>query len=130
MQTKTQEIFQLSAPYDNPFQGKDKRVLFICSAGLLRSATAANVFASKGYNTRSAGSAGYALVPLSANLLAWAQLVVFVHPYNQVEALETFKDTDWEQDIRDAIVLNIDDKYEYKATKLIEQLEYQLEGKI
>lgn len=127
--TKTEEIFKLSAPYDNPYQGKDKRVLFVCSGGLLRSATAANIFGAKGYNTRSAGSASYALVPLSANLLAWAQYIVFVHPYNQVQALQTFKDTDWEQNIRDAIVLNIDDKYEYKNPILIEQLEYQLEGK-
>lgn len=130
MQKLTEQIFKLTAPYDNPYQGKEKRVLFVCSAGLLRSASAANIFASKGFNTRACGSASYALIPLSANLLAWAQHVVFVNPENQQEALETFKDTDWEQDIKDAIVLNIDDIYWYKAPKLIEQLEEQLAGNL
>ena len=60
MKTKTEEIFELSAPYNNPYQGTDKKLLFVCSAGLLRSATAANLFAKKGYNTRGCGSAEYA----------------------------------------------------------------------
>lgn len=126
----TKEIFTLSVPWDNPYQGKDKRVVFVCSAGLLRSATAANIYAAKGYNTRAAGSEYYALVPLSVNLLAWAQKLVFMNKENQLSALETFKDTDFVKDIEDAVVLDIEDCYWYKAPKLIEQLEKQLEGKL
>ena len=41
----------------NIYQGKDKRVLCVCSAGLLRSPTAANVLHKEfGYNTRACGS--------------------------------------------------------------------------
>ena len=69
--TLTEAMFETSCPYNNPYQGKDKRVLFVCSAGLLRSATAARIYASK-YNTRAAGSANYALVPVSDELIAWA----------------------------------------------------------
>jgi hypothetical protein len=44
---KTNEI-KLSCPYNNPYQGEYFKALFVCSAGLLRSATAANLFAKKG----------------------------------------------------------------------------------
>jgi predicted protein tyrosine phosphatase len=126
--TLTAEIFKLSAPYDNPYQGKDYRVLFVCSAGLLRSATAANFFARKGYNTRSAGSAPYALVPLSANLIHWAQNIVFVNQENYEQALNTFdKDPDLYHMIQDkAQVLKIPDNFEYNNPVLISMLEDQV----
>ena len=54
--TMTQMIFNSKSPYDNPYQGSDTKVLFVCSAGILRSATAARIYAKK-YNTRAAGSA-------------------------------------------------------------------------
>ena len=42
----------------NPWQGDAKRVLCVCSAGLLRSPTAAKVLYDEyGYNTRAAGLA-------------------------------------------------------------------------
>ena len=64
----------------NPYQGDAKRVLCICSAGLLRSPTAANVLHQKyGFNTRAAGAAGeYALIPVTEALLRWADLVVLL----------------------------------------------------
>ena len=62
----------------NPFQGKDKKVVFVCSMGILRSATAARLYAHK-YNTRSTGSWNDALIPLTATLLEWADEVVFVN---------------------------------------------------
>ena len=63
----------------NPHQGTEKRVLCVCSAGLLRSATAANVLYDKyKYNTRNAGIADYALIAVSEALLAWADEVVCV----------------------------------------------------
>lgn len=42
-ETLTDKIFQLTTPYDNPYQGKTPRWLFVCSAGLLRSPTGAAV---------------------------------------------------------------------------------------
>ena len=65
--TLTEMIFNSKSPYNNQFQGGDTRVLFVCSAGLLRSATAARIYAKK-YNTRAAESAPYALIPLGSTI--------------------------------------------------------------
>ena len=63
---------------NNKWQGGAKRVLCVCSAGLLRSPTAANVLHQHwGHNTRSCGtSPDYALIELDEVLLTWAQEVV------------------------------------------------------
>lgn len=65
----------------NPHQGRAKKVLFVCSAGLLRSPTIAQMAASQlGYNTRACGSVtSIALIPLSTALAFWADEIVFVH---------------------------------------------------
>lgn len=124
----TNEIFKLSAPYNHPLQGTDKRLLFVCSAGLLRSATAANLFAKRGFNTRSCGSAPYALIPLSANLIAWADMIFFVKNENYEEALETFKDhINITFDLMNkAESLNIPDIYSYNEDELVKALEDQM----
>lgn len=111
--TLNHSIFQLTAPYDNPYQGNRKRILFVCSAGLLRSPTGAHVGSTRGYNTRAAGSAQrYALIPITANLIEWAQKIVFVNRENYLHVLETFKSTGYEEDIlRKGAVLDIPDKY-------------------
>jgi hypothetical protein len=57
-------------------------ILFVCSAGLLRSATAANIFAKRGWNTRSCGSMDYALIPISVNLIYWADKIYFMSKVN------------------------------------------------
>ena len=65
----------------NQFQTKAKRVLCVCSAGLLRSPTAANVLAIKyGFNTRAVGAdKEFALIPISQALIWWADEIVFVN---------------------------------------------------
>jgi predicted protein tyrosine phosphatase len=127
METLTSKIFELSAPYDNPYQGTEQRLLFVCSAGLLRSATAANIYAARGFNTRAAGSSPYALVPLSRNLIAWADKIIFVNKENYEEALETFKDEYYVDVLKQATVLNIPDIYPYKDYRLISELDKQLD---
>lgn len=66
----------------NLYQTQAKRVLAVCSAGLLRSPTVANVLhAEYGYNTRAAGTVEeFALIPVDAVLLDWADEVVYVEP--------------------------------------------------
>lgn len=119
--TLTSRIFELSAPYNNPYQGSRKRILFVCSAGLLRSPTGAHVGSVRGYNTRSCGSSNYALIPLSANLIEWASKIVFVNEANFHEAVEAFRSAGWDRDIEDkAVVLNIPDSYEAFDPKLVE----------
>ena len=67
----------------NEYQGKDKRVLCVCSAGLLRSPTAAFVLQKEfGYNTRAAGiNPEYALIAVDDVLLHWADEVVVMEPW-------------------------------------------------
>jgi predicted protein tyrosine phosphatase len=111
---KTDQIFQLSAPYNNPYQGKASRILFVCSAGLLRSPTGAAVGVKRGYNTRSCGSdASYALIPLSVNLIEWANHIVFVNQKNYEQAIKDFKKVRYDEIIKSkSIVLDIPDKYD------------------
>lgn len=62
----------------NSYQGKARRVLCVCSAGLLRSPTAALILAVNfGYNTRAAGlEADFALIPVDDALIMWADEIV------------------------------------------------------
>jgi len=127
--TKNAHIFSTTAPYDNFYQGSDPRWLFVCSAGLLRSPTGARLAGLRGINARSCGSAvGWALIPISANLINWAQKIVFVCRDNYSEALELFKDTGdlHYQLITKSVVLDIPDQYEYMEPDLVEQFNMQL----
>jgi len=129
--TKTEQLFELSAPYNNPDQGEDKRLLFVCSAGLLRSATGANLYAKKGYNTRNCGTHDYALIPLTVNLIMWAHKIIFVNEENYLDAMKTFAISEYNEDIREkGIILDIQDIYEYNNLELIRQLEEQLTNKL
>jgi len=63
----------------NPYQGNAKKVLCVCSAGLLRSPTAAWVLSNEpyNYNTRSCGvDIGHALIPIDEVLIKWADELV------------------------------------------------------
>lgn len=64
----------------NQFQTDAMKILCVCSAGLLRSPTLANVLHQEyGYNTRACGTnEEFALIPISEALIAWADLIVFV----------------------------------------------------
>jgi predicted protein tyrosine phosphatase len=128
-QSKTAQIFALTAPYDNQFQGKALRVLFVCSAGLLRSPTAAVLGTQKyGWNTRSCGSSTVALIPLSVNLIEWAHHIIFVDIDCYKEALETFTLVGYEDDLkRKGRILGIGDDYNYQDAWLVKQLEQQIE---
>lgn len=124
--TLTEMIFNSKSPYNNPYQGGDSRVLFVCSAGLLRSATAARIYAKK-YNTRAAGSAPYALIPVSHELLLWADEVVFMSENNYLETKIKF-DLD-EIKARGTIitVLNIPDNFNHMDEELIRIFEQDYE---
>lgn len=109
----------------NPYQGDDKKVLFVCSAGVLRSATAARLYAPK-YNTRCAGSYDCALIPVSINLLLWADEVVFVNKenYSQVNGNESFSRI---LEVKNVRVLNIPDNHEHMAPELVQAFKDQYE---
>ena len=127
--TKTEEIFKSNGcPYNDRSQGNDLRVVFVCSAGLLRSPSAARIAGEYGINARSAGShLHYALTPLSANLIKWAHWVVFMNSENKFEIAQKILDTDLLELMRDkSIVWNIEDTYNYME----ESLEWILRKKI
>jgi len=123
MMTYTEAMFQQQSPYNNPYQGPDKRVLFVCSAGILRSATGARMYASK-HNTRSAGSEDYALIPVTHELLLWADEVVFVNPENYIRTCNNF---DLEAFKCKVVTLNIPDQYEHMHPELVKAFEEQYE---
>lgn len=118
--TKTQEILELSCPYHNQHQGNRRRLLFVCSAGLLRSPTGAAVAIARGYNARSCGTGNYALIQLSANLIYWADRIYFMHPENYQAAMALVQD---QEDLIHEInckhsILGIEDRYNYMDPEL------------
>jgi predicted protein tyrosine phosphatase len=121
--TKNELIFKSTSPWDNVYQGRDKKVLFVCSAGILRSATAARIYANK-YNTRAAGSHEYALIPVSGDLLLWADEVVFVNEENYRTVCLRFDLDTFDCKIR---VLNIPDYYNHMQPELVMAFDAQYE---
>lgn len=126
--TKTEQIFALTAPYNNPYQGKYHKALFVCSAGILRSATAANIGAELGMNTRSCGTESYALVPLSLNLITWADTIYFVNITNYSKAIINFSDyAEAVQQLETkSVIWDIEDQYEYMNAELVQQIQTYL----
>ena len=109
---------------DNLYQGSDKKVLFVCSAGILRSATAARIYGRK-YNTRSCGThQEFALIPLSEMLMDWADEIVFVHPVNYDLAGMSYDLIPYMDKI---VVLNIPDEHPHMDPQLIDAFEQQYE---
>ena len=113
--TYTEAIFELTAPWGNIYQGIRSRYLFVCSAGLLRSPTGAAVATKLGYNARACGSAEYALIPISVNLIHWAEKIFFVQEDNYYQALEIFNRDIPTQNLlmERAVVLEIEDRFNY-----------------
>ena len=121
----------------NPYQGKEKRVLCLCSASILRSARLAQILQKDyNYNTRSAGVADYALIPVSTALLEWADEIICVEQEVESQLMNDIQQLVnqglWvEEDIneiqRKTITLDIPDIYERMNTTLqriiIEQYE-------
>jgi len=101
----------------NPYQGDAKKVLCVCSAGLLRSPTAAVVLNQKlGYNTRACGyETSFALIPFDEVLAHWADEIVVMEPYMAV-SIQT------EYPHKKVICLNIRDSFAYMDEQLQKQI--------
>jgi predicted protein tyrosine phosphatase len=100
----------------NPYQGKALKVLCVCSAGLLRSPTAAVVLQREfGYNTRAAGiSRSFALIPVDKVLLEWADEIVVMESWMAQNLPEEYDHKKY--------CLDIEDNYEYMNEELQEQI--------
>lgn len=108
----------------NPFQGDRKKVLCVCSAGLLRSPTVAWILSNEpfGYNTRAAGiDTDHALIPVDDALINWADTIVFVEPEVAERAKRVF-------DIPETrlVCLNLPDMYPFRDPELVELATDQL----
>lgn len=105
--------------YSNKYQGDYKRVLTVCSANMLRSPTIAHVLSAEpyNYNTRSAGTEMYALIPVTEDLLIWADEIVCADTEHAniigLKIMGTGID-------KPVINLQIPDNYEYRNPELIE----------
>lgn len=111
----------------NPYQGKAKKVLCVCSAGLLRSPTMANVLHKDyGYNARSCGAnPEYALIEMDDALLNWADEIVAVEDEIASQVPDEFRGK--------VITLDIPDMYGYMDPTLQDiiraQYKWALENK-
>src|SRR5258708_32622248 len=77
----------------NRFQGKYKKVLCVCSAGLLRSPTAAFVLSQEPYNfnTRAVGiEEEFALIPIDRVVVEWADEIVCMQDRHRAYLSEKF----------------------------------------
>jgi predicted protein tyrosine phosphatase len=104
--------------HSNSYQGDYKRVLTVCSANMLRSPTIAVVLSMPpyDYNTRSAGTHSFALVPVTEDLLMWADEIVCA----DTEHALVIRDKLMEYQLDKPIVnLRIPDNYEYRNPELI-----------
>lgn len=107
----------------NPYQSSDKKVLFVCSIGILRSATAARIYARK-YNTRCAGTFKEALIPITQLLIDWADLIVWVNQENYRAASFLFDEQEFSYKSK---ILNIKDTYCHMQPGLIRKFKKQFE---
>ena len=108
--------------YSNGFQGDFKKVLAVCSANMLRSPTIAHVLSAEpfNYNTRSAGTHSFALIPVTQDLLMWADEIVCADSEHTVIINKMLQEYHLDKRL---INLRIPDNYEYRnPPKLIEMI--------
>lgn len=106
----------------NHYQTDVKRVLTVCSAGLLRSPTIASVLHTKyGYNVRACGAnPEYALVPISTALIHWADLIIFADQEHYDDVKEYIPAD------KPHFTLDLPDRFPYRSPELIEIIEGKL----
>ena len=100
------------------------RVLFICSQNRLRSPTAEQVFASwPGVETSSAGLDSQASVPVTPELLEWADTIFVMEPTHRAKLSRKFGRYIKSQRV---ICLNIPDVYDFMDESLIRLLKMRV----
>ena len=96
-------------------------VLFICGKNRLRSPTAEQVFADwPGVETASAGTGHDADCPVSAELIAWADVVLLMEATHRTKIAARFQP---QLRGKRVAVLGIPDQYEYMAPGLVRLLQ-------
>ena len=113
----------------NPYQGSTKKVLTVCSAGLLRSATLQNFLIKEyGYNVRNCGTEeSYALISISEALVKWADEIVFVNLDNYYTVKRQLEELGISND--KIFILDIPDQYEFNNPQLLDIIKEQYSRK-
>jgi len=103
----------------NSYQGSYKRVLCVCSAGILRSATTSVILSQEpfGFNTRACGLEPYALIPITEVLLHWADEIVCMTEYHKACL----------KNVTDKTIINLDipDSFSYREQELEDLISHE-----
>ncbi|MBC7921427.1 MAG: protein tyrosine phosphatase [Ferruginibacter sp.] len=101
-----------------------KKVLFVCSQNRLRSPTAEQVFADRtGLEVASAGLNPGAEVPLSPELIEWADIIFVMEKTHRNKLSKKFRA---HLKNKRLLCLDIPDEYEYMEPALVELLEQRV----
>lgn len=115
----------------NNFQGNFKKVLCVCSAGVLRSPTLAEVLSRDpfNFNTRAVGTdQEFALVPIDLVHIFWTDEIVVMDSY-QLEAVHRLQDE--AEELSDGMIFferrpvhnfDIPDAFNFRDPKLVQAL--------
>lgn len=112
--------FNRLANLKNPYQESFKKVLCVCSAGLLRSPTAAWVLSGEpfNFNTRAAGiEEDFALISVDDALVLWADEIVCMEKHHADRLYGKFPDLSVP-----VIVLGVPDSYSYRDPELVKRI--------
>lgn len=111
---------------DNKYQGNATRVLCVCSGGVLRSPTAAWVLGNAPYNfnVRAAGLADYALIPVTDELIAWAEYIVVMDALQGRDITKMIDRVYGKEETWPLVVdFDIPDDFDFKDPELIRYIE-------
>lgn len=107
-------------------QGESRKVLCVCSAGLLRSPTAAVVLSQApfNFNTRAAGlTPEFALIPVDEVLLNWADEVVCMEQKQKLHLEEWINDIYHGKAVKPVVkCLDIQDSFYYRDERLMKMI--------
>lgn len=108
----------------NGYQGERKRVLVVCSAGLLRSPTAAWILSNEpfNFNTRAVGASHeYALIPMDEAHVYWADEILVMNKEQELLAKQLLNNVDPDS-ITPIHTLNVPDNYGFRDPVLVDIL--------
>ncbi|PCI64805.1 MAG: phosphotyrosine protein phosphatase [Kordiimonadales bacterium] len=101
-----------------------KNILFICSQNKLRSPTAEAVFAGhEGWDVRSAGTNNNAEIPLGADDIEWADILIVMEQAHKKKVKQRFQRV---LKGKRLICLGIPDNYTYMDEELIKILRFRV----
>ncbi|MFW5745567.1 MAG: protein tyrosine phosphatase [Spirochaetota bacterium] len=103
-------------------------VLFVCTANQQRSPTAEELYRNdRRFEVRSAGTSPLARTAVSAELVAWADLVVVMEEHHARAIRERFPDASRSTDF---VVLGIPDIYQYMDRTLQRAIRERFEARV